>query len=72
MAPTTADTPTREDLDAALALVLDNSVDLTGAAAQTGRSYTTLRRQIAEGDIPAFRFGRDIRMWLLDIKALAP
>ena len=37
-----ADAPTREDLTAALRLVLDNSTNVTTAAAQTGRAYTTL------------------------------
>ena len=50
-----ADAPTREDLTAALRLVLDNSTNVTTAAAQTGRAYTTLRRKIAEGHIPAFQ-----------------
>ena len=65
-----ADAPTREDLTAALRLVLDNSTNITTAAAQTGRPYTTLRRKIAEGHIPAFKLGRDTRMWLLDVEAL--
>jgi len=63
-----ADAPTREDLTAALRLVLDNSTNVTTAAAQTGRAYTTLR--MAEGHIPAFKLGRDARMWLLDVEAL--
>ena len=63
-----ADAPTREDLTAALRLVLDNSTNVTTAAAQTGRAYTTLR--IAESHIPAFKLGRDTRMWLLDVEAL--
>ena len=65
-----ADAPTREDLTAALRLVLDNSTNVTTAAAQTGRAYTTLRRKIAEGHIPAFKLGRDTRMWLLGVEAL--
>jgi hypothetical protein len=71
MAPTTADPPTREDLDAALQLVLSHSINLTGAAAQTGCAYTTLRRHVAEGNVPAFRLGRDMFMWRLDVHALA-
>jgi excisionase family DNA binding protein len=65
-----ADAPTKEDLTAALQLVLDNSIDVTAAATRTGRAYTTLRRRIAEGRVPAFRFGRDMRMWLADVEAL--
>ena len=65
-----ADDPTKEDLYAALRLVLDNSVNLTSAAAESGCAYTTLRRKVAEGRIPAFKLGRDMRMWLADAAAL--
>jgi hypothetical protein len=71
MATTTADTPTREELHAALELVLQHSIDVTAAAAQTGRAYTTLRRRLARGDFPSFKLGRDTRIWRQDLGELA-
>ncbi|MEX0427733.1 helix-turn-helix transcriptional regulator [Nocardioides sp. DS6] len=45
-------------------------VSLVEAAEMLGQSVKTLRRRIAEGTLPAYRFGpRSIRVRLADLKA---
>ncbi len=59
--------PTRERLDAALRLVLDNSRTTTEAAAHVGVSYNTFIRF----KVPTFRIGKERRIWLADLDAMA-
>jgi len=68
MAPptTTTSPPTKAELEAALALVLDNSATATEAAARVGVSYMAFRRK----GVPVFRVGREQRIWLDDLSGV--
>jgi hypothetical protein len=62
--PAPTQKPTRDDLEAALALVLTYSVNRTEAAAHLGRSYMALARDTLT---PSFEVGREQRYWLIDL-----
>jgi hypothetical protein len=62
MAPTP---PTKEQLEAALALVLAYSADRTQGGAYLGLSYSSLAK--SQTLTPSFQIGREHRYWLIDL-----
>ena len=60
-----APTPTKKQLEAALALVMAHSANRTEAAAHLGRSYMALARN--KSLYPSFTVGRERRYWLADL-----
>jgi hypothetical protein len=64
MAPPNTESPTRDQLEDAVALVLNYSVTTTEAAADFGLSYNAFRKR----GIPVFKIGREHRIWLIDLQ----
>lgn len=52
-------------------LSINEYVGMGGAARRYDVSERTIRRLIAEGDLPAYRVGRQIRIRVADLDALA-
>ncbi len=59
--------PTRHELEQARQQVLDNSIGVTAGAAAKGISSYTLMKALNERELPAFKLGRDWRIWLSDL-----